>query len=401
MDFNTKLADRTPAMDASAIREILKVVSQPGMISLAGGIPSPASFPLKILPELVDKVLTRYADRAFQYDLSEGFTPLRGELVGYLENQQNMKLTADEILIGSGSQGILDGLGKILISKGSRVAVEAPTYLGAIQAFNPYEPDYVCLETDEDGLIPESLEEELAKKPVAFIYLVPTFQNPSGRTIPYRRRLRIAQLIIKYDTLLIEDDPYSLLRYRGEKIPPIYSLAPEHVVYISTLSKLFAPGLRVGFCVAPRLLRRWLVIAKQGVDLHSGTFNQALAAEYLNGGFLERHLPSIIDLYAPRQTAMLDALQKWFPPAFNWSRPDGGMFIWLSGPTGLDMEKIYHRAIKKKVAFVPGKFFFTQKDAGLETARLNYTMADAETIEKAICILADVVGLEDLKKGES
>lgn len=391
MNFTPLLASRTPAMDASAIREILKVVSQPNMISLAGGIPSPKSFPLDILPVLVDKVMTKYADQAFQYDLSEGFTPLREALAVYLTSNNKMIVTADDILIGSGSQGVLDGLGKILLSKGDCVAVEAPTYLGAIQAFNPYEPRYIRLDTDDDGLIPESLERVLKNNDVKFIYLVPTFQNPTGRTIPLLRRIRIAEIIQKYHALLIEDDPYSPLRYRGEAIPTIHSLAPDNVVYISTLSKVFAPGLRIGFCIAPESIRNWLVIAKQGVDLHTGTFNQALAAEYIAGGFLDRQLPKILEHYAPRQEAMLTALDDHFPRGFTWSKPDGGMFIWLMGPKGLDMEEIYAKAIERNVAFVPGKFFFTDKEEGLETARLNYTMADEATINRAITILADIV----------
>lgn len=391
MIFEKMLAKQNPSMDASAIREILKVVSRPGMISLAGGIPSPDAFPMDILPMLIDNVMGKYAHRAFQYDLSEGFTPLREALVGYLKDQIGIKVTVDSILIGSGSQGILDGLGKILISKGDRVAMEAPTYLGAIQAFNPYQPTYRQLETDADGLIPDSLERVLKKGGGKFIYLVPTFQNPTGRTLPLNRRIKIAQLIQQYHALLIEDDPYSALRYHGEPVQTIHSLAPENVVYLGTLSKVFAPGLRIGLCVAPDAIRKYLIIAKQGVDLHTATFSQALSAEYITGGFLSRQLPLILAHYAPRQQAMLAALDDYFPTGFKWSRPDGGMFIWLQGDRGTDMEKIYCRAIKKNVAFVPGKFFFTRKGDGLETARLNYTMADTATIIRAISILADVI----------
>ena len=391
MSFDTLFATRTRVMDASAIREILKVVSQPGMVSLAGGIPAPEAFPLDIMPMLIDTVLKKYAHRAFQYDLSEGFTPLREALADYLCKRDKIEVTADEILIGSGSQGILDGLGKILISPGDPVAIEAPTYLGAIQALNPYEPQYIRLETDDDGLIPDSLESVLTHSRVKFIYLVPTFQNPTGRTIPLTRRKEIAGIIKKYDALLVEDDPYSRLRYQGRAIPSIYTLAPENVVYLSTLSKVFAPGLRVGFCLAPEPVRKWLVTARQGVDLHTGTFSQALAAEYIEGGHLDRHLPKILSYYAPRQQAMLTALDEYFPPDFKWSRPDGGMFVWLQAPRGMDMEKIYFRAIKQNVAFVPGKFFYTEKGEGMETARLNFTRADGATITHAVSILAGVV----------
>ena len=376
-------------MDASAIREILKVVSQPGMISLAGGIPAPESFPMGIMQDLTNQVLEKYGSAAFQYDLTEGFQPLRQALIKHLEDK-GLLTTQNEILISSGSQGGLDALGKILIAKGDKVAVEAPTYLGAIQAFNPYEPEYLRMETDSNGLIPESLERILQSERIKFIYLVPTFQNPTGRTIPLERRQRIAELIRQYDALLVEDDPYGDLRYRGNVVPTIKSLAPENVIYMGTLSKTFAPGLRIGYILAPELIQHWLVLCKQGVDLHTSTFNQALAAEYLSGGYLQSHLPNIIKLYKPRQEAMLNALDQYFPRKFSWSRPEGGMFLWAEGPKGFDMEGLYQKAVQQNVAFVPGRFFYSQPGEGLETMRLNFTMADEQTIEKGIKTLAEV-----------
>jgi len=393
MEFDRLLADRTRVMYVNVIREILKVVSQPGMVSLAGGIPAPESFPLEIIHELTSIVIDKYGSKAFQYDPTEGFGPLRETLVDYLQ-LKGIKSSKEDILVASGSQGVLDAIGKILISKGDRVAVEAPTYLGALQAFTPYEPEYISLDTDNYGLIPGSLEKVLDGGGIKFIYLVPTFQNPTGRTVPLERRRKIAAIIKKYNTLLIEDDPYSSLRYRGTEIPTIKSLAPDNVVYISTLSKVFAPGLRIGFCVAPALIRKWLVIVKQGTDLHSSTFNQALAAEYICGGFLTRHLPKIIDLYRPRQEAMLAALDKYFPDNFNWSRPEGGMFIWAEGPENSDMEALYWKAVAKKVAYVPGKYFYTSRDEGIGTMRLNFTMTDEGTIDQAVSTLAEVIKKE-------
>lgn len=393
------LADRTKKLGTNAIREILKVVSKPGMVSLAGGIPAPESFPMEILQDLTRIVFEKYATRAFQYNLTEGFPPLREVLVDFLKRYKNISATAEEILIASGSQGILDAVGKIFISKGDCVALEAPTYIGAIQAFNPYEPTYIRLDTDDDGLIPGSLEHALRAYPVKFIYLVPTFQNPSGRTITLARRIEIARMLNDYDALLIEDDPYSMLRYRGENIPAIQTLAPGHVIYVSTLSKVFAPGLRIGFYVAPEQIKKWLVIVKQGVDLHTSTLNQALAAEFLCGGHLERHLPFILSTYAPKQKAMLDAFEEYFPADFTWSKPEGGMFLWAEGPKHLDMEKVYWKAIEKNVAFVPGKFFFTSPDEGIETMRLNYTMADESTINRAIRTLSEVVAEEMASAG--
>jgi 2-aminoadipate transaminase len=390
MNLESLLADRTKDMDASAIREILKVVSRPGMVSLAGGIPAPESFPMEIIRDLTARVISKYGSSAFQYDPTEGFGPLRAALAVYLR-EKDIPVSAEDVLVTSGSQGVLDALGKVLISKGDPIAVEAPTYLGALQAFDPYEPDYIRMDTDEDGLIPASLEETLRQHRVKFIYLVPTFQNPTGRTLPLERREHIAEIIAEQGALLVEDDPYGALRYRGQAVPPLKTLAPDNVVYISTLSKVFAPGLRIGFCVAPEEIARWLVIVKQGVDLHTSTFNQALAAEYLAGNYLESHLPRIIALYRPKQEAMLNALDRYFPPDFSWSRPEGGMFLWAAGPRGLDMEKLYYKAIAENVAFVPGKFFFTDPAEGHETMRLNYTLADEPTIDRAIATLAEVI----------
>ena len=393
MRFDNLLADRTRDMDVNVIREILKVVSQPGMVSLAGGIPAPESFPMDILPELTSIVIDKYSSMAFQYGPTEGFGPLREILVDYLR-QKGIKSNQEEILVASGSQGVLDAIGKVLISKGDKVAVEAPTYLGALQAFTPYEPEYVRLDTDNDGLIPGSLEKALDIGGIKFIYLVPTFQNPTGRTIPIERRGEIAAIIVKYSALLIEDDPYSSLRYRGTDIPTLKSMAPDNVVYVSTLSKVFAPGLRIGFCAAPELIRKWLVIVKQGTDLHSSTFNQALAAEYISGGFLARQLPKIINLYRPKQEAMLSALEKYFPNDFKWLRPEGGMFLWVEGPGGFNMENLNHKTVQRNVAFVPGKYFYTSCGEGIETMRLNYTMTDEETIDRAVNILAEVIEQE-------
>ena len=391
MDFDQLLADRMRAVDASAIREILKVAARPKMISLAGGMPAPDSFPLRIFPELVDKVLTTYGHRALQYDLTEGFGPLREALAAYIGEKEGLDVSTGDVLIGSGSQGILDGLGKILISRGDSIAIEAPTYLGAIQAFAPYQPNYVSLQTGDDGVSPDALEAVLKQGRVKCVYLVPTFQNPTGRTIPISLRQKIADLLKKYHALLIEDDPYSALRYRGEAVPSIFSMAPDNVVYVGTFSKIFAPGLRIGFCISPPSIRKWLVTARQGVDLHTSTFGQALAAEYLTGGYLDRHLPHILSIYAPRQAAMFRALEDAFPPYFHWSRPEGGMFVWLRGPEGMDMTQVYARAVARNVAFVPGTFFFVRKGDGMETARLSFTCPDEKDISRAVTTLGDVI----------
>jgi 2-aminoadipate transaminase len=384
------LAARTASMNVSAIREILKVVARPGIVSLAGGIPSPDSFPMDVIESLVPRVLERYGSGALQYDLTEGFPPLREAICGLVAGL-GIETTPENVLISSGSQGVLDGIGKILLDPGDLVAVEAPTYLGALQAFSPYQPGYVEIATDADGVIPESLDAVLAANEVKLVYLVPTFQNPTGRTVPLERRRQIAGIIQRHGVLLVEDDPYGALRFRGEPVPPIASLAPNHVVYVSTLSKVFAPGLRIGYAVVGGKLRDWLVIAKQGVDLHTSTFNQALAAEYVAGGFLAEQVPRIVEIYRPKQELMMRALAEDFPDGFSWSRPEGGMFVWVEGPAGFDMDGVYERSVASGAAFVPGKYFFTTPGAGFATMRLNFTTAAPAELARAIGIIGGAI----------
>ena len=388
MQLEQILSTRTAHMEASAIREILKVIGQPGMISLAGGLPAPESFPMDVIQRLTNDVFTEFGAQALQYGTTEGFAPLREALLPYLR-EKGIDTRLENLCIFSGSQSVLDAIGKVVISPGDRVVMEAPSYLGAISAFNPYEPTYVSVPTDCYGVIPEALEDILAHDDIKLVYLVPTFHNPTGRTITLERRQKIAELAQKYDVLLLEDDPYSALRYSGDALPPIHHFAPEHTIYTSTFSKILAPGLRLGFVVAPPQLLRWLVIAKQGIDLHTQTFGQAIAALYLGGGYLQAHLPNIIDLYRPRRDAMLNALDQSMPRHFKWSKPEGGMFVWVEGPTGFDSEAFYWQMVEKKVAFVPGKFFYATDVPGMEaTMRLNFTMVDEEHINRAIHILA-------------
>lgn len=396
IDLESRLARRTRGMGANAIREILKVVAQPGMISLAGGLPAPESFPLDIIRGLTTTVLDRYGSRALQYDATEGFGPLREALVPYLATK-GVVAEVGQITVFNGSQSVLDILSKILIDPGDTIAIEAPSYLGAISAFNAYEPSYAPIMTDDEGILPDDLDRVLTEHEVSFVYLIPTFQNPTGRTLPAERRRRIAEIVRRHDVLLLEDDPYSALRYSGEHEPPIHAFAPEHVVYMSTFSKILSPGLRIGFSVAPRELARWLVIAKQGVDLHTNTFSQAIAAEYLAGGHLDAYLPRILELYAARRQAMFAALDGRMPPGYRWTEPEGGMFIWVQGPEDVDAVDLYHRCVAEGVAFVPGKFFFIEDVPGASaTLRLNFTNADLATIEHAVGVIgraaAEVAG---------
>ncbi len=388
--FEQLLSQRTRGIQRNPIREILRAVGQPGMVSLAGGIPAPETFPIEELYRINETVLDRYGAAALQYDLTEGFAPFREALAGYLATK-GIDADPERLLVFNGSQSVLDTLGKILISPGDVVALESPSYLGAISAFSSYLPEYVSIETDDDGIIPESLERVLDQHKVKFVYLVTTFQNPTGRTLSLRRRQEIAAIIKARDALVVEDDPYSDLRYRGEVVAPLQSFAPENTVYASTLSKIFAPGLRLGFCLAPPLIREWLYTAKQGADLHSNTYAQALATEYICGGLIERQVPKIIDLYRPRQEAMLSAMAEHFPQEYRWMKPEGGMFVWVEGPAGVDAEDVYWKAIERKVAFVPGKYFYIDPSDGLATMRLNFTRVDEAAIESAITALGAVL----------
>ena len=392
--FEHLLSKRALGMRKNVIREILKVVSQPGMISLAGGIPASETFPIEDLYRINETVLDRYGAAALQYDLTEGFAPFREALAGYLAGK-GISADAERLLVFNGSQSVLDTLGKILITPGDVIALESPSYLGAISAFSSYLPEYVSVETDDDGIVPEALERVLDQQPVKFIYLVTTFQNPTGRTLSVQRRREVAAIVQARNVLVVEDDPYGDLRFRGQPAPALQTFAPEHVVYVSTLSKIFAPGLRLGFCLAPPLIRDWLYRAKQGADLHSNTYAQALATEYICGGFIERQVPKIIELYRPRQEAMLAALEHHLPREYRWIRPEGGMFIWVEGPAGVDAEQIYWKAVEQKVAFVPGKYFYIEPEDGLPTMRLNFTRVNEATIEEAIARLGRVIRQAD------
>lgn len=388
--IDPRLAARAKGMRTNAIWDVLSDAKAPGVISLAGGIPALESFPVKRLEAVFHKVMDKYGPAALQYDVTEGFMPLR-EVIAAQVKTRGITATPEDILVYSGSQSTLDICGKMLISKGDKIACEDPTYLGALSAFAPYEPEIIHIATDEDGMIPESLAQALETHKLKFIYIIPTFQNPTGRTLTRARRHAVAELIKQYDVLLYEDDPYSQLRYRGEPLPTLWSLAPDNVIYASTFSKILMPGLRTGFAVVPEWLRPWLIIAKQGVDLHSSTLNQALIAEFVAGGHLKTQIDNIVGLYKPRQSALLGALAANFPKSFNWQTPDGGMFVWVDGPQGFDAQALYQDVIRKNVAFMPGSFFFARGGAGQNTIRLNFTTQNIPDIEWAISILGDAL----------
>jgi 2-aminoadipate transaminase len=385
MNLNKLMSKRVKVMQYSALSELLRVTADPEIISLAGGLPAPESFPLKIIRKLNDLVLKKYGEVAFQYGPTDGAKILR-EL-----KERNIKVTADNIGITSGSQGGLDAIGKIFIDEGDMIAVESPTYIGAVDAFAPYRPTYTEIESDHHGAIPGSLEKILKTKKIKFVYLVPTFQNPTGKTITWERRKQIAGIIKKHQVILIEDDPYNSLRYRGKAINPIQTIIPENTVYLCTFSKVLAPGLRIGFYCAPVGITSLMVSAKQSVDLHTNSYGQYLAAEYLRTKHLKKHLPNILRIYKSRQETMFNALEKYFPKSFSWTKPEGGMFIWVTGPKNFNALKLYWKAIKNKVAFVPGTYFFAKQGEGKNTMRINFTNVNDKQINLAIKKLSEVI----------
>lgn len=381
------LSERTNHMRSSAIREMLKHLQSPGIISLAGGNPAPESFPTELFPALLEATLRKFGYQSLQYSETEGFMPLR-KSIALLLQRQGIPAEPERILITNGSQGALDLLAKVLLDQGTPLAVESPSYLGALQAFAPYDPAFYSLASDSEGAMPEALRQFLTEHPQGIAYLMPTFQNPTGNSAGLVRRCELAQVIESNPCLVIEDEPYSALRYSGDTQPALASLCPDRVIYLGTLSKVLAPGMRLGYCLAPEWLFPWLVKAKQGTDLHTSTFSQAIAHEYLDGGHLDRQIPKIVNLYRSRRDAMLFALDAEMPLGLHWHIPEGGMFIWIQGPAGFDAEKCLATALQEGVAYVAGNAFFVNPAQGRNLMRLNFTLPQEAQIQEGIRRLA-------------
>jgi len=395
--WENKFSHVARELRASEIRELLKVTQMPDIISFAGGLPNPSSFPVEIIRDITVKLLERYGDKMLQYGSTEGVNSFRGTLVEYyMKNKGFKNIERDNILITSGSQEGLYLLGKTLIDPGDIIVVEAPTYVGALTAFRTFKPHYVQIEMDSEGMNIDLLERKLrelkrdGKKP-KFIYTIPTFQNPAGVTMSLERRKRLIELAKEYDVLVVEDSPYEELRFSGEPVPQLKALDSEgYVLYLGTLSKVLSPGMRIAFMIGDKELIHKAVLAKQGVDLCTSPFVQYIAEEYIKGGYMSSHIPKIIKLYKEKRDIMLNSLEDYFPDGVKWTRPDGGMFLWVTLPKHLDAEKLLPKAIENKVVYVIGAAFYPNRDHK-NTMRLNFTYPTNEEIEEGIKRLAKVI----------
>jgi 2-aminoadipate transaminase len=387
-----RYAHRIQKMGSSVIRELLKLTEQPDIISFAGGLPAPEVFPLKEFRDACNSVLEHLGPQSLQYSTTEGYRPLR-EMIARHTARYSVEVTPDNILITSGSQQALDFIGRLFINRGDYIVVESPTYLGALQAWNAYGAQYIPVRADENGMVVDELEEALRIGP-KFIYVLPNFQNPSGSTLCLERRRQLVELADKYGVPIIEDDPYGQLRYEGEHIPSVVTLDSEYrgpnggyysgnVIYLSTFSKLLAPGLRLAWVIAPEKVIRKLVMAKQAADLHTPSFNQYVAYEVGKGGFLDEHVKTIRATYKERRDVMVEMMEEMFPAEVSWSKPQGGMFLWGILPEDMDAAEVLKIAIERKVAFVPGEAFHPT-GGGKNTMRLNFSYSNPDTIREGI-----------------
>jgi len=397
--WDYRYAQRTQRMGSSVIRELLKYTEQPDVISFAGGLPAPDVFPVDEFADACQRVLRDLGAQALQYGTTEGYIPLR-EMIARHSARYGIDITLDNILVTSGSQQALDLLGKIFINPGDRILVEAPTYLGALQAWNAYGAEYVSVPMDEDGMMADALEEALRTGP-KFIYVLPNFQNPTGVTLSLERRHKLIELADRYGVPIIEDDPYGQLRYEGDHLPSVVVLDGQYrdncqnvyhgnVIYLSTFSKILAPGVRLAWVIAPPEVIRKLVLAKQGADLHTSTFNQMVAYEVSHGGFLDRHIHLIRRIYKERRDVMLAAMDAYFPPGVDWTQPKGGLFLWGILPETINTNELIKVAVERKVAFVPGTPFYPN-GGGKNTMRLNFSNASSENILEGIARLSRVI----------
>jgi 2-aminoadipate transaminase len=400
--WQQRFAQNAKSTQSSAIRELFKVTANPEVISFGGGLPAPEVFPIQEFQAACDKVLSTNGAMALQYSNSEGYAPLR-EMIARQMDAFGMKLTPDNVLITTGTQQSIDLISKMLINNAERILVEDPTFLGALQVFSVFGARYVAVPIDDDGLQTDLLPEAFRVGP-RFMYIIPTFQNPGGVTLSMKRREALIALSDQYGIPIVEDDPYSALRFEGETLTPLLALdaarlktadgyAAGNVIYCGSFSKTLAPGLRLAWISAPPEVIAKLVQIKQGADLHTPIFVQMAAYECLRDGFLERHILKIRDVYRDRRNVMLEAMEEHFPKGMEWTRPAGGLFLWAKLPEGMVSAELLRTAIKMNVAFVPGNSFLSVDDkAGERYFRLNFSNMKPERIREGIRRLGQAIG---------
>lgn len=389
------LSNSGRSMKRSVIREILKLIRKPGMISFAGGLPAPETFPVNDLKDIVCEVLEKHGSDGLQYGTTEGDPDLRQILVER-HRKQGLVLDVDNLIITSGSQQAIDLAGRIFIDPGDYVFCGLPSYLGAINTFLAYGAKLKGIPLDRSGMKPDELEKTIVRfkgygRKLKFIYIIPDFQNPSGITIPEPRRKQIIEIADKYDLLIIEDSPYREIRFEGEPRKTMYELdGSGRVITFFTFSKIFAPGLRVGWVIGnPKVLDKF-IMAKQTSDLCTSPFAQKIIAQYIENGLLEKNLQKTIELYHQRRDHMIRCLRKYMPAKVSWTEPDGGLFLFVTLPAGFDADKIFDRAVEKNIAFVSGSTFFCN-NSGHNTLRINFSFSDNNEIEEGVIRLSGVI----------
>ena len=382
-------AERFDGVEGSAIRAIFSLLGDPEIISFAGGNPSPKTFPADKLAGYAAKLIREQGDSVLQYGGTLGTADLLGQVQKLFE-AEGLSPKKEELIILSGSSQGIDLLTKTLINPGDRIIVESPTFLGAIQTFKMYQADLIEAEMDEHGLIMEKLEKQIVQYQPKFIYTIPTFQNPTGRTLPAERRKQLAALAEKYGVIVLEDDPYAALRYAGEAQPSIKSFdRANQVVKLMSFSKTISPGLRVGAAYAPAEIIAKFNLGKQGQDVHTSNLTQQMVCEYIREGAYFDGIAANCAYYAGKLDAMYAAAEKYFPQGTKLVKPEGGMFLWAELPEGINATALFEEAVERKVAYVPGTHFYAQGGHD-NTLRLNYTMADEAEIEKGMQLLAEL-----------
>lgn len=382
-----QFSERAQQLQSSAIREILKITMRPEIISFAGGLPSPETFPVERMRAAYDSVLSRHGKVALQYGPTDGYAPLREWIADSL-SVDGARIVPDQVLMVSGSQQGLDLLAKVLIDYDSKVLVETPSYLGALQAFSLYQPEFVSVPTDDAGLLPDAVRS--AGQGARLLYALPNFQNPTGRTLSVDRRLALVETCAKMGLPIIEDDPYGALSYRADPLPKLLTMNPNGVIYMGSFSKVLTPGIRLGYVVAPLPLTRKLEQTKQAADLHTAQLTQMVVHEVIKDGFLTQHIPTIRSLYSDQCQAMLAALAEFFPASVTWTKPEGGMFIWITLPTHIDSMQLLEEAIAQKVAFVPGAPFYANTPER-NTLRLSFVTVPPEKIREGVAKLGKLI----------